>query len=75
VLRRREVRLAKTAVKFVWPKVHLGPPPTGRIARQMRGRPSDCPNYQNNLEHIMNTRNLQLIATGFSLAARVIVSS
>jgi len=71
--RRREVRLAKTAPKFVWPKCN-SPYPAGRIARHKRECPSDRPDYRNDKERIMNIGYFERIATGFSLAAEAIAS-
>jgi len=51
MLRWREVRLAKTALKFVWPKCNSGHPARTYRAAALH---SDRPNYQNVKEHTMN---------------------
>jgi hypothetical protein len=47
-LRQREVRLAKTGPKFVWPKCRSAHPARTHRAAQARGprRPADRPTYQ-----------------------------
>ena len=65
-----EVRLAKTALKFVWPECNSAHPARTHLPRHKRGRSSDPPHYKNDIERIMNKSDLQLIATEFFLAAR-----